>query len=214
MAPPKNRLACSTGRGNRTELPGMRWPTLWFLPTRISPFAASGRNFFRRFPKDPTTCTTPTVARECRSSGGDDAIGRFCSSSLRAALHGRSRRNPVRRSDRSTGLIDASVSASLCRLQTFPDDVNIVGGRGSAQKQLGNAVPSLLAEVMGRAIREQLLDCPNRKASLNLLPPRRTPIPPPEPVAKVPRRFRQLIGEHSPHPGTGLGHGATLAVSN
>ncbi len=97
----------------------------------------------------------------------------------------------------------------LCRLQTFPDDVNIVGGRGSAQKQLGNAVPSLLAEVMGRAIREQLLDCPPRNSSLKLLPPRRTPIPPPEPVAKVPRRFRRLVGEHSPHPGTGLGHGAT-----
>src|SRR5207249_2951654 len=48
----------------------------------------------------------------------------------------------------------------LCRLQTFPDDVNIVGGRGSAQKQLGNAVPSLLAEVMGRAIKVQLLDEP------------------------------------------------------
>ncbi len=97
----------------------------------------------------------------------------------------------------------------LCRLQTFPDDVNIVGGRGSAQKQLGNAGPSLLAEVMGRAIREQLLDCPPRNSSLKLLPPRRTPIPPPEPVAKVPRRFRRLVGEHSPHPGTGLGHGAT-----
>ena len=43
----------------------------------------------------------------------------------------------------------------LSRLQTFPDDVNIVGGKGSAQKQLGNAVPSLLAEVIGRAIRQQ-----------------------------------------------------------
>ena len=208
-ATPKNRLACSTRRGNRTELRGMRWPTLRSLPMRISPFAASGRIFFRRFPKDPTTCTTPTAATECRSSDGDDATGRFCSSSRRTAPHGRSRRSQVRRSDRSTGRIDASASASFCRLQTFPDDVNIVGGRGSAQKQLGNAVPSLLAEVMGRAIREQLLDCPNRKASLKLLPPRRTPIPPPEPVAKVPRRFRQLVGEHSPHPGTGLGHGAT-----
>jgi DNA (cytosine-5)-methyltransferase 1 len=96
----------------------------------------------------------------------------------------------------------------LCRLQTFPDDVNIVGGRVSAQKQLGNAVPSLLAEVMGRAICEQLLGQPCRSSSLKLLPPRRTPIPPPERIAKVPRRFRQLVGEHSPHPGTGLGHGA------
>jgi DNA (cytosine-5)-methyltransferase 1 len=103
---------------------------------------------------------------------------------------------------------------ALCRLQTFPDDVNIVGGRGSAQKQLGNAVPSLLAEVMGRAIREQLLDCPNRNVSLKLLPQRRTPTPPPEPIAKVPRRFRQLAGEHSPHPGVGPVRARHLAVSN
>lgn len=96
----------------------------------------------------------------------------------------------------------------LCRLQTFPDDVNIVGGRGSAQKQIGNAVPSLLAEVMGLAIREQLLGQSMRRSALKLLPPRRTPVPPPEPVGEVPSRFRALAGEHSPHPGTGLGHGA------
>lgn len=96
----------------------------------------------------------------------------------------------------------------LSRLQTFPDDVNIVGGRGSAQKQLGNAVPSLLAEVVGRAIRNQLLDSPVGELPLRLLPPRRAPIPPPEPVAAVPKRYHDLAGEHSAHPGTGLGHGA------
>lgn len=97
----------------------------------------------------------------------------------------------------------------LSRLQTFPDDVNIVGGRGSAQKQLGNAVPSLLAEVMGRAIREQLLDLPVGDLPLKLLPHRRTPVPPPEPVKSVPERYAGLVGEHSPHPGTGLGHAAS-----
>ena len=97
----------------------------------------------------------------------------------------------------------------LSRLQTFPHDVAIVGGRGSAQKQLGNAVPSLLAEVMGRAIREQLLDLPVGDLPLKLLPPRRTPVPPPEPVASVPERYRDLVGDHSPHPGTGLGHAAS-----
>jgi DNA (cytosine-5)-methyltransferase 1 len=97
----------------------------------------------------------------------------------------------------------------LSRLQTFPNDVNIVGGRGSAQKQLGNAVPSLLAEVMGRAIGEQLLDLPVGDLPLKLLPGRRTPVPPPEAVASVPERFRDLVGEHSPHPGTGLGHAAS-----
>lgn len=97
----------------------------------------------------------------------------------------------------------------LCRLQTFPDDVCIIGGRGSAQKQLGNAVPSLLAEVVGRAIREHLLDDPIGEAPLKLLPQRRTPIPLPEPVAPVPDRYHHLAGDHAPHPGTGLGHAAS-----
>jgi DNA (cytosine-5)-methyltransferase 1 len=96
----------------------------------------------------------------------------------------------------------------LSRLQTFPEDVNIVGGRGSAQKQLGNAVPSLLAEVIGRAIRAQWLNQPLGDVPLKLLPPRRTPVPPPEPIATVPERFRNLVGEHSAHPGTGLGRSA------
>jgi DNA (cytosine-5)-methyltransferase 1 len=96
----------------------------------------------------------------------------------------------------------------LSRLQTFPANVNIVGGRGSAQKQLGNAVPSLLAEVMGRAISAQLLGRPVASPMPTLLPRRRTPIPPPEPVADVPNRFHQLVGNHTPHPGTGLGNAA------
>ena len=97
----------------------------------------------------------------------------------------------------------------LCRLQTFPDDVSIVGERGSAQKQLGNAVPSLLAEVLGREIREQLLDGRRTKTPLTLLPPRRTPVPPPERLRAVPKRFHGLAGKHSPHPGTGLGYAAS-----
>ncbi len=96
----------------------------------------------------------------------------------------------------------------LCRLQTFPDDVAIVGGHGSAQKQLGNAVPSLLAEVLGRAIREQLLNDPVGDTALKLLPPRRSPVPPPEPVAPVPPPYHHLVGKHAAHPGTGLGHAA------
>lgn len=97
----------------------------------------------------------------------------------------------------------------LCRLQTFPDDVNVMGERGSAQRQVGNAVPSLLAEVIGRAIREQLLD-ERVGGSLKLLPPRRAPVPPPEPPAAVPKRYWKLIGDHAPHPGTGRGHAAVL----
>lgn len=93
----------------------------------------------------------------------------------------------------------------LCRLQTFPDDVIVKGARISVQKQLGNAVPSLLAEVLGRAIRTQLLGLPPIRSGLKLLPPIRRPVPPPEPHTDVPAAFRQLEGHHSAHPGTGQG---------
>lgn len=93
----------------------------------------------------------------------------------------------------------------LCRLQTFPDDVVIEGNRMAIQRQLGNAVPSLLAEVLARAMRAQLLGMPVRGEAPKLLPPRREPVPAPERVHPVPKQFLVLEGKHSPHPGTGLG---------
>jgi DNA (cytosine-5)-methyltransferase 1 len=44
----------------------------------------------------------------------------------------------------------------LRRLMTFPDDYVLVGDRRSIQRQLGNAVPPLLAEVVIGALLEQL----------------------------------------------------------
>ena len=96
----------------------------------------------------------------------------------------------------------------LCRIQTFPDDVAIRGGRTSAQKQIGNAVPSLLAEVLGRALRAQLLGLPAMRGAPKLMPPVRQPVPPAEPVEPVPARLVDLEGAHSAHPGTGLGNRA------
>jgi DNA (cytosine-5)-methyltransferase 1 len=93
----------------------------------------------------------------------------------------------------------------LCRLQTFPDDVNVYGGRTSVQRQIGNAVPSLLAEVLAREIRVQLLGYAARPEPLTLLPPDRSPAPPPEPVRPVPEVYRKLAGSHRAHPGTGKG---------
>jgi DNA (cytosine-5)-methyltransferase 1 len=100
----------------------------------------------------------------------------------------------------------------LCRIQTFPDDVVVFGGRGSVQKQVGNAVPSLLAEVLGRAIRTQLLGLPAQKSALVLVPQRRAPVPPAEKHTDVPKQFRKLEGKHSPHPGTGQGNAARARV--
>lgn len=102
----------------------------------------------------------------------------------------------------------------LCRLQTFPDDLKIAGGRTSIQRQLGNAVPSLLAEVMAREIAVQLLGRRKYSSPPTLLPPDRSPAPPPERPRPVPRQFYDLMGEHSAHPGTGLGNAALLRFSD
>jgi len=93
----------------------------------------------------------------------------------------------------------------LCRLQTFPDDVHVYGKRASMQRQVGNAVPSLLAEVLARAIKVQLLGYRRTKEPLHLLPPDRSPAPPPERVRSVPDEYRNLAGPHHAHPGTGKG---------
>jgi DNA (cytosine-5)-methyltransferase 1 len=97
----------------------------------------------------------------------------------------------------------------LCRLQTVPDEYRVLGSIGSVQRQLGNAVPSALAEVLALAMRHRLLgdeQAAGRKATL--LPRRRGKPPAPELAAPVPERYLQLAGKHSPHPGTGKGHGA------
>lgn len=46
--------------------------------------------------------------------------------------------------------------AEIKRLQTFPDDFQLSGTVEQQWRQIGNAVPPLLAEILGRAIREQL----------------------------------------------------------
>ena len=44
----------------------------------------------------------------------------------------------------------------LKRLQTFPDDYEMVGGRQSAIEQIGNSVPPQLARILALTIREQV----------------------------------------------------------
>ncbi len=95
----------------------------------------------------------------------------------------------------------------LARLQTFPDDFSVLGPRATYHRQIGNAVPSLLAEVLGNAIADQLLGLES-SSRLKLLPPARRPVPPPNPVRSVPAKYLDLVGEHSPHPGTGKGRAA------
>ncbi len=97
----------------------------------------------------------------------------------------------------------------LARIQTFPDDVRVTGSRTEIQRQIGNAVPSLLAEVLAREISVQLLGKRRPKTAPRLLPPDRSPAPAAAAPKAVPRRFHHLVGEHTAHPGTGRGHAAS-----
>lgn len=96
----------------------------------------------------------------------------------------------------------------LCRIQTFPDNVTVYGGRTSVQRQIGNAVPSLLAEVLAREIKTQLLGYLRTTEPPKLLPPNRSPAPAAAAVAPVPAEYRHLAGRHRAHPGTGKGPGS------
>jgi DNA (cytosine-5)-methyltransferase 1 len=50
------------------------------------------------------------------------------------------------------------------RIQTFPDDYRIIGAWTEAMRQIGNAVPVLLAEQLGKQLRLSLMrtDAPHR----------------------------------------------------
>jgi DNA (cytosine-5)-methyltransferase 1 len=94
-------------------------------------------------------------------------------------------------------------------LQTFPDGLKFECGRTEMQRMLGNAVPSLVAEVLAREIRRQLLNAPI-DGPLHLLPPKRKRVPTPVRVEPVPHKYHVHIGKHAAHPGTGKGRIAAL----
>lgn len=102
----------------------------------------------------------------------------------------------------------------LARLQTFPDGYEILGNRTSAQKQVGNAVPSALAEMIGYQLRARFLGEPEfTSVPLKLLPTPGKQRRGREAVKPVPMKYLGLQGEHEAHPGTGLGYAAQKRVS-
>lgn len=93
----------------------------------------------------------------------------------------------------------------LARIQTFPSNVRVQGSLADAQRQIGNAVPSLLAEVLGREIRRQFFGERVSRSPRLIVPKANEPVPPPEPLVPVPQKYLALLGSHSAHPGTGKG---------
>lgn len=45
----------------------------------------------------------------------------------------------------------------ICRLQTFPDSYGVTGSYRAARRQLGNAAPPVLIEILARSVRDQLV---------------------------------------------------------
>lgn len=95
----------------------------------------------------------------------------------------------------------------MCRIQTFPDGLSMPFGRTEMQRMLGNAVPSLMAEHLGREMANQLLG--KEISRIPVLATRcQVPIPDPSGVKAVPEKYLHMVGNHAPHPGTGKGKGA------
>ena len=95
----------------------------------------------------------------------------------------------------------------MSRLQTFPRRLVFHGGRVSVQRQIGNAVPSLMAEILAREIASQFFDVRPTGEPKLLVKPRR-PIPHPEAPEPVPPDFLRFVGKHPAHPGEGKGRRA------
>jgi DNA (cytosine-5)-methyltransferase 1 len=96
-------------------------------------------------------------------------------------------------------------TSEILRLQTFPPEIVIAGARQDRQRQIGNAVPCLLAEAIGRAIRSQLTGHQFRSSLKLLVPEIGLPIPGPQSVSPPPETYLGLLGKHADHPGTGRG---------
>lgn len=96
----------------------------------------------------------------------------------------------------------------MCRIQTFPDGLIFHSGRTDIQKMIGNAVPSLLSEVLAKEICQQFLDHMLIHNVPKLIPPVRDDMPPQEKVKPLAKKYQVYIGKHEDHPGEGKGRGA------
>ena len=94
----------------------------------------------------------------------------------------------------------------LARIQTFPDSYMIQGTRRHAHRQLGNAVPCALAEILAHEIRKQFLshsdsDIGPRK----LVQEKKFIIPKAHPHLDVKDKYMKLLHTDTAHPGKGQG---------
>lgn len=95
-------------------------------------------------------------------------------------------------------------TAELLRLQTFPVYWAVEGQRREQVLQVGNATPPLLAEVVGKVLRQSIDGTTVSTPLVYAISPQ-TAVPDPEPASDVPATFLDLMGSHPAHNGTGNG---------
>ena len=81
----------------------------------------------------------------------------------------------------------------MARIQTFPDDVEILGGNSNVQKQIGNAVPSAIGELLGKEIRRQFFGERVSSKTLKLIPNYRGDEFELNFIKKIPEEYRELV---------------------
>jgi len=92
----------------------------------------------------------------------------------------------------------------IALLQTFPPTYEFCGNQRSQWRQVGNAVPSAIGEMLGLEIRRQFFGQRPRR-DLGLIPSRRYDCPEAECVCEVTRKYLFMARPHDDHPGKGLG---------
>lgn len=93
------------------------------------------------------------------------------------------------------------------RLQTFPRSWRFEGSHRARARQVGNATPPLLAEILGRVVASRVYGRHFEKA-LTLKIARRRTIPRRKRPALVPRKYYKHRNQEAAHPGVNAGPGA------
>jgi DNA (cytosine-5)-methyltransferase 1 len=103
--------------------------------------------------------------------------------------------------------------AEMALLQTFPLAYAFEGSYLSARRQVGNAVPSAVGELLGLAIRRAVFG-EDVERPLRLIPKLRDDCPRRHPIANVHPKYLGMRGIHEDHPGVGKGPGALSRLAD